>query len=251
MSKINQVLASWAPGDVHTLRWLESFGMNQRLAYQHAKNGNLKRIGEGVFCRPNDSLSWLGAVHAMQDELNLSWHVGSLSSLSLQGLSHQVLMGKTVDLLSYSKPSIPAWVKNNDWGVEFIFRRSSMFSEPPELLEQEFQGLKIKIASREMATLELIQSSGLGDSFESIENQMMSLRTMQSGKLQSLLKSCRSIKTKRVFLYLSREMTMPYYAKLNLETIDLGSGKRVVVKSGQLDSEFKITVPRSNEENPF
>ena len=102
-----------------------------------------------------------------------------------------------------------------------------------------------------MAILELIQSSDLGDSFEPIENQMMSLRTMQSSKLQSLLESCSSIKTKRIFLYLSREMTMPYYVKLNLEAIDLGSGKRVVVKSGQLDTEFKITVPRSNEENPF
>jgi len=36
---------------------------------------------------------------------------------------------------------------------------------------------------------------------------------------------------------------LPWYKKLNLGEIDLGSGKRVIVKNGKLDNAFKITIP--------
>lgn len=38
-----------------------------------------------------------------------------------------------------------------------------------------------------------------------------------------------------------------WYKELNKEAVDLGSGKRVVVKNGKLDKEFQLTVPNSSE----
>jgi len=36
---------------------------------------------------------------------------------------------------------------------------------------------------------------------------------------------------------------LPWYEKLKVSEIDLGSGKRTIVKNGKLNNKFKITVP--------
>lgn len=251
MSKINQILANWIPNDIHTLRWFEQFEVSQRLAFQYSESGTLRRIGEGVFVRSNDELFWSAAVRAMQEELKLDIHVSGISALFLQGLSHQLLSGELIEITSYSRASLPIWVRKNDWGATLQLRQSKLFQVPLSYQDHESQGISFKIASRELAILEYIASSELRYSFSSIEDQLVSLRTMQNSVLQKLLEACRSVKTKRVFLYLSRELQMPFYDKLDLSHIDLGSGKRVIVESGKLDPEFQITVPRGNEENPF
>lgn len=251
MSKINQILAQWTPRDVHTLRWFKHFEVEQRLAFQYAQSGTLRKIGEGVFVRPNDELYWPAAVRAMQEELGLNLHVSGLTALSLQGLSHQVLAGGVIELTTYSRATLPAWVRKNDWGVAFRLKQSRMFKTPLSFIGQDMKDLVIRVSPRELAFLEYIVVSDLTYSFSSLEDQLVSLRTMQSTVLQKLLEECSSVKVKRVFLYLSRELEMPYYKKLDLTRMNLGSGKRVVVEGGQLDPDFQITVPRKTEENPF
>ena len=59
------------------------------------------------------------------------------------------------------------------------------------------------------------------------------------------------MKVKRIFLYISEKLNLLFVDKLNLKNIDLGSGKRVVVKGGALDKKYNITVDREVEENPF
>ncbi|MAE58757.1 MAG: hypothetical protein CME69_07750 [Halobacteriovorax sp.] len=50
---------------------------------------------------------------------------------------------------------------------------------------------------------------------------------------------------------MSEKFNLPYFKKLNLERIDLGRGKRVVVEGGSLDKKYNITVDRAAEENLF
>jgi len=61
--------------------------------------------------------------------------------------------------------------------------------------------------------------------------------------LQVLLQACTSIRTKRVFLLLARFFKHGWYSRLDISVIDLGRGKRQLVKGGVLDKEYQITVP--------
>ncbi len=63
--------------------------------------------------------------------------------------------------------------------------------------------------------------------------------------MQKLLEDCTSVKVKRVFLYLSEKLNQSYFARLNLSKIDLGKGKRQIVKNNaQFDKKYQITVPK-------
>ena len=58
------------------------------------------------------------------------------------------------------------------------------------------------------------------------------------------LESCTSIKVKRLFLFLAEKANHSWVKHINLEKIDLGSGKRSIVKNGAYNSKYKITVPK-------
>jgi hypothetical protein len=72
---------------------------------------------------------------------------------------------------------------------------------------------------------------------------MEGLTSLRPSLLQTLLESCASIKVKRAFLYLAREAGHAWYERLDKTRIDLGKGKRMLVRGGRLDAEFMITVP--------
>jgi hypothetical protein len=48
---------------------------------------------------------------------------------------------------------------------------------------------------------------------------------------------------KRLFLFFADRHGHAWRPKLDLARIDLGSGKRVLVKGGKLDPQYDITVP--------
>lgn len=250
-SKINQILTKWLPGDVHTLRWFEENGVSQRVAYGYSESHAIQKIGAGAFSLPDDELSWLGAVRAMQQELHLPVHVGARTALELHGAAHNVakIAYPTITVIASKKVNAPQWVCSNDWHAELSFKRSSLIEGEQSLTDFSSNKLKIKISTREQAILELIDSLDLSQSFETAENYLSALMTLRPPLVQELLARCTSIKVKRVFLYLADKMEMQFYPKLALDEIDLGSGKRVVVKGGKFDTKYKITVPRDDAED--
>ena len=66
--------------------------------------------------------------------------------------------------------------------------------------------------------------------------------------MQDLLERCSSVKVKRVFLFLAEKLELPFFLKLKLDDVDIGSGKRVIVKGGKYDAKYLITVPREDDE---
>ncbi|MBI5624486.1 MAG: type IV toxin-antitoxin system AbiEi family antitoxin domain-containing protein [Elusimicrobia bacterium] len=60
------------------------------------------------------------------------------------------------------------------------------------------------------------------------------------------------MKAKRLFLLLAELCEHPWVAKLDLKRVNLGKGKRVLVKDGHLDPKYLITVPfqRYNQGKP-
>ncbi|MGH7808572.1 MAG: type IV toxin-antitoxin system AbiEi family antitoxin domain-containing protein, partial [Thermodesulfobacteriota bacterium] len=72
---------------------------------------------------------------------------------------------------------------------------------------------------------------------------MESLLSLRPEIVQELVERCNSVKVKRLFLYIAEKHKLPWFSKLNLDRVDLGSGKRVIVENGVLDKKYKITVP--------
>ncbi len=79
----------------------------------------------------------------------------------------------------------------------------------------------------------------LFECYELMEN----LNNLRPKSVQTLLESSSSIKVKRLFLYLAEKCNHQWLKHLDLTRIDLGSGKRSLVKNGVYISKYKITVP--------
>ena len=72
---------------------------------------------------------------------------------------------------------------------------------------------------------------------------MEGLANLSPGRLQKLLRDCRSVKVKRLFFYFADRHQHAWLKRLDKEAIDLGQGKRMLVKGGKLDKNYLITVP--------
>lgn len=254
MLKINQVLSNWKSGEVHGLGWLGEHGVDRKLAYKYCKSGYLDKVVSGVFIKSNEEPNSYAVVKYLQKELNLKLHISGRSALDLLGHGHYLSLNKRnkIYLTSYESRTFPKWLKDY-WGhFEVSFRKSSLIRNEKYLTDYEgTEGFKVIISSRELAIMELIESFDLSNSLETIENYIESLTTLRSYVLQELLEECQSVKVKRVFLYVSEKLNLPYFKKLDLSKIYLGSGKRVVVEGGSFDKKYNITVDRIEEENPF
>jgi hypothetical protein len=53
------------------------------------------------------------------------------------------------------------------------------------------------------------------------------------------------VKVKRLFLWFAERHSHAWLPKLDRKDIDLGSGKRMLVRGGKLDPKFNITVPEN------
>ena len=71
------------------------------------------------------------------------------------------------------------------------------------------------------------------------------LRNLSPRRLHRLLLACRSVKVKRLFLWFAERHQHGWLKKLDRNDVDLGRGKRMLVKGGKLDPKFHITVPES------
>lgn len=255
MSKINQILIEWTPGDLHSLKWMKERGVPQNLAYQYYEKGSLDKIGPGIYKRSGEQANWMGAIRLLQEELGKSLHISGRTALELTGASHYTPMGKNpvVYLASYNKSKLPKWFLENSFDCEFSYRSSKLFTKELELSEYHSPiGYKLKISSRELAILEFIDLLDFKDSFETAENYLNGLTGLRAKKIQNLLEDCTSVKVKRVFLYLSERIGHSYFKKLDISKIDLGRGKRQIIKiNSKFDKKYQITVPKSYGENPF
>lgn len=253
MSKLNQALLDWYPGDIHGPEWLKEKNVDQRLAYSYYESGFLRKIGPGVFARKNDEVKWQGVVRFLQEELKLPLHVAGRSALELHGHGHYVVLGKKprIYLISYEKRSFPSWLNEDEQQFELSFSKSSLLKRESFLTSYKAEGFELRVSTRELAIVEFIESLDLSSSLETAENYMTSLNTLRAEVVQKVLEECSSVKAKRVFLFLAEKLSLPFIKELNLNQVSLGAGKRVIVKGGELDKKYQITVDRDYGENPF
>jgi hypothetical protein len=245
MKKINRMLLEWGESEVHGLTWLEQRGITGKMAYKYCQSGYLQKLGGGAYLKGQSKKEWMALLSMLQLEMNLPLHLSGKTALELQGLGHYGNLSDRplINILTKKRVKFPNWASSHDWKVQFNCKQSTLFLSDRGINTEKILGYLMKISSRERAILELIDSLDLSHSFETVENTMDMLRTIRSEEMQILLEECRSVKVKRVFLYLAEKMALPVFKNLILSKIDLGKGKRMVYRGGVLDKSYQITVP--------
>jgi len=250
-SKINQLLRQWPEGAVGTMDWLRQRGVSKKLANWHVRSGWLGRIGSGAFVRGGDQPDWTGGVFALQSQLGLTVHVGGLSALELQGRAHFVPLGrKRVLLVSDRQERLPCWFRNHDWGVDVVHRcAASLFEAPPgqSLTVLPCGKYSVVLSTRERAIMEVIHFAKTNADIEHARELMTGLGLLRPNVVQPLLETCKSVKVKRFFLWSAENAQHPWFPRLDLSRLSLGTGKRQVYERGVYDPHYKITVPRDEE----
>ncbi len=252
-TKLNRLLLSWPNGTVGTLPWLETQGVYQQLAYEYEKGSWLTKIGRGAFAKAGDKVTWPGGVYALQEQLKLPVHVGGKSALELRGFEHFVTaaQGSYLYLFSDTPQRLPSWFAKHKWDRRVSYRALRLFPRDHKLglTQHGFGTFEIEVSAPERAILELLHLVPKEQSFEEARLLMEGLVGLRPKLVQSLLENCRSIKVKRLLLYLAEHCNHAWAKKIDQSKLDLGSGKRVIVPGGKFDSKYQITVDKdqSNE----
>lgn len=106
------------------------------------------------------------------------------------------------------------------------------------------KSFEIEMSPPELAAFEMIHGIKDNSDFDHARTVFEGLSTLRPKESQELLQTCKSVRVKRLFLWMARDCGHPWFKYMDMEKVDLGSGKRVVYKGGKLDQEFLITVPR-------
>jgi len=248
--KLNDLLAIWPKGVVAVTPWLRKRGVSRYLANAYHRSGWVRRIGRGAYARLDDKVAWTGGLHAVQYQLDMPVHLGGKRALERQGYGHFVRFNEGGFARLFGTPGtrLPAWFKRYDWGVKIEYTMVELFRGKMQsgLTEREVGDFQIRLSAPERAMLELLYDVPDRQSFEEARLLMQGLTTLRPELVRELLEACRSVKAKRLFLFLAEEQGHAWMKDLDVSKVDLGSGKLSVVKGGRLDSKYQMTV----EPNP-
>ncbi len=242
--KINSLLKSQPSGIVYLTSWLTQNGFSNQLLDKYKKSNWLTSIGTGAMIRSGDDVTYEGAIYALQEQARLCIHPAGKTALSLLGKAHYLeLSQKKVTVFGGKNEKLPTWCINHDWALKLDYYSSSFLPADIGLVEVELKSFSIQVSSAARAMLECLFLAPKNQELTECYQLMEGLNNLRPNLVQNLLENCTSIKVKRLFLYLAEKANHNWVKHLNLEKIDLGSGKRSIVKNGVYNSKYKITVP--------
>jgi hypothetical protein len=103
----------------------------------------------------------------------------------------------------------------------------------------------LPVSTPERAILELLDEVPKRETFHQADVLMEGLRNLSPRRLQALLADCKSVKAKRLVFWFAERHTHAWLQKLDRSAVDLGKGKRMLVRGGKLDTKYNITVPEN------
>ena len=247
-TKINQLLRLQPAGVVLQANWLDRQGYSYGLQQRYRESRWLEFIGTGAMIRAGDEVGFEGGIYALQQQSGLNIHPGGRTALVLLGKAHYLEMNaKRITLFGGSGEKLPKWFENYDWGVKVEYHQVSMLPKEAGLTEIEIKSFSIRVSDAIRAVMECLYLAAdketLMESYELMEN----LNNLRPDRVQSLLEVCRSVKVKRLFLYLAEKAGHNWLNYLNLAQIDLGKGKRSIARGGVFVDKYQMTVPKELE----
>ena len=243
--KLKNLLEQWPSGVAATSVWMQSMGITPQLTQRYLKSGWIEPIGRGSYKKANDTVEWYGALASIQKQLSNPVHLGGPTALAALGSAHYIRLGKErVFIFSPSQKRLPPWFLNYDWGQPIKCIKTSFLPDDIGIKENDYNGVTVRMSSRERAILESLYLSP--KSFDLLEcyQMMEGMIGIRPKLVQELLVQCKSIRVKRLFLYMAKKATLPVLEYLDMTKFDLGTGDRSITKNGIYDAEYKISIPK-------
>lgn len=242
--KINSLLKVQPSGIVYLTSWLTQNGFSNQLLDKYKNSNWLTSVGTGAMIRSGDNVGYEGAIYALQQQAGLFVHPAGKTALSLLGKAHYLeLSPKKAVVFGGKDEKLPTWCKTHDWGIQLDYYSSSFLPADIGLVEVELKTFSIQVSSAARAILECLFLAPKNQELVECYQLMEGLNNLRPNLVQNLLETCTSIKVKRLFLFLAEKANHSWVKHLNIEKIDLGSGKRSIVKNGVYNPKYKITVP--------
>ncbi|HFD87770.1 MAG TPA: hypothetical protein ENJ35_08870 [Gammaproteobacteria bacterium] len=264
-SKINQLEQDLPEGLLVDAPWLEKRGYYRSLRSQYVSAGWLEQPARGVFRRPRGKPGWEQVVISLQTLLEFPVSVGGRTALELQGYAHYLPQSQKFVHL-YADRKLSCWVFKLNLEQTFIaHNRLRLLPETrisPDLLslDEPLSGsellegaLRINhwgqwkwpmvVSTPERACLEMLDELPDKETFHMADVMVEGLVNLSPRRMQALLENCKSVKVKRLFFFFAERHRHPWLAHIDRKKIDLGKGKRMLVKGGKFDSKYQITVP--------
>lgn len=244
-SKINHLLATTPSGIVMQSFWLKEQGYSLDLQRRYRTSRWLEGIGSGAMIRSGDQVSYEGALYALQQQSGMSVHPAGRTALSFLGKTHYLELSSTKATVFGGKgEALPSWFKTHKWETKVDYHQTSFLPIDMGLTEVPRKSFMLKVSSAERAILECLylapQKQELLECYELLEG----LNNLRPSTFQKLLEECQSIKVKRLFLFMAEKAGHEWFQYLDINKIDLGTGKRSIVKNGAYNAKYKITIPK-------
>jgi hypothetical protein len=244
-SKLNQLLQTMPKCTVLLSSWLVEQGYSHDLQQKYIRSQWLTPIGKGAYKRTGDEINIFGALYALQKQANKAIHPGGPSSLYLQGYAHYIAMeDQPLTLFTPQAAKLPVWFTKH-WSGSYTFRRTTMLPGSEALSGYDTGNIEIRISSVPRAMMECLEMAPDHFDLEEAWLIMEGLNALSPQQVQHLLEQCSSIKTKRLFLYFAEKAGHVWFKHLDISRIQLGTGKRSIVKNGVLNSKYRITLPNN------
>ena len=265
ISKVNRLEQLLPEGLLVDASWLEQRGYYRSLRAKYVSSGWLEQPVRGVYRRPRGEPGWEQLVISLQTLLGFPVSIGGRTALELQGYAHYMPQSqKSIHL--YSDEKLPAWLDKLPLEQVFIRHNRQRFLPPCKqinealpldqsssennVLEGELRVIPwgqwnwpLVMSTPERAYLELLDELSQHETFHMADVIMEGLVNLSPRRMQVLLEQTTSVKVKRLFLFFANRHRHQWFSRINQDAIDLGSGKRVLVKGGTLDPVYQITVP--------
>ena len=267
--KLNWLQHTLPEGLVVDAGWLEQHGISRQLRRKYVINGWLLSPARGVYRRPDPfqeakPLPWQQLVISLNALLKAPVAVGARTALELQGFSHYLAASGSREAHLYRNEDLPGWVSRLPVSTRLVFHSAGKLFKhgaiPPydsdtdaaisaqadsSLTLQQWgrSNWQLVLSTPERAILELLDEIPKRETFHQADVLVEGLRNLSPRRLQMLLGECRSVKVKRLFFWFAERHNHVWLQKLDHSKIDLGKGKRMIVKGGKLDPKYNITVP--------
>ena len=241
---INRLLLNWPDGMVYTQRYLTKLGYYHDLVRRYKKSQWIESVGPGAYKKYGDTVDWQAGVSAIQTQLNLPIHPGGRTALELLGYAHYIRFKDRVFLFGKTGETLPKWFQNAGWQKAFAYHQTQLFGDSKiGLIAYNHHDISLTISAPERAVMEMLYLVPKTQGFDEADKIMNGLLSLRTDIVQGLLEACQSIKTKRLFLFSSERNELPWFVDLNLKNVNLGSGKRVILKNGKYNVKYQISIP--------
>lgn len=276
-NKANQLNRLLPAGLVASAGWLDKHDYRSNLVAHYVASNRLESPARGVYRVPGPPLKWQAVVASLQ-LIEGSWsHIGGRTALVQRGLGHYARLGGAETICLYGPDTLPHWVNKLGVPERIEQRRDSAFGKLRVRRDNEgalrrFEGetpvaadelgsfglMEIKwgtwdwpliFASEERAIIEMLQYVPERESIYEAWVLLQGLVNLRPERVSALLRACKSIKAKRLFLALAARQKHAWFRYLDLKDVDRGKGKRSLFPGGKLDPMYEITLPADLDEH--